>query len=500
MIDRRLLPVFLLTVPLLACATHPAPGGTPAISPALPTTRTTMPRQAFAAAFARVHEGMPADAFKAILGPPDDVRTQNDPGGITLVGVREIWSYGTDHHLGFATLGTVAISDHGTVQYLRGTKGADDLVNALGETELRRLLCVIAEVAEVHADAADFNPRTAIVAVNALQPLGKQRGVAVLREYMQISFAGAGSDDQGLFVIMRALFEVPPLAPGEQPVPYDSPRFPGVLRRGYLLPPVIAVAGDPDHPTKFPRLPLAIIDDVPFFVAAGITIAGVPESPEAHLDALSRDGQWRTKPLHPSNNPIGAMMKLLPLLPKDSVPPTFNPFIVRQVLRLIDTVYPEPPSMEEGHNFWGPAWALLQDAQQEVAAAPIHWDAARGCYVHADGTTLPPSAHQDYPLTFLNPTALHAPHYHVWIFVQRRSDTQAEIIFELDAGQPTPTFHLSVQRAQDPQSALLTEVVGNTTDPGSYLKCVQVRVAPGEQIRITVDSEAVHDISDPIAP
>jgi hypothetical protein len=97
-------------------------------------------RGAFAGAFAQVKEGMHTDELEALLGKPDDIRTQADPDGISISGVDQIWCYGTDQHLGFPTLATVDIDYVGRVRSFHGTTGAADLVAELGEEKLRRLL------------------------------------------------------------------------------------------------------------------------------------------------------------------------------------------------------------------------------------------------------------------------------------------------------------------------------------------------------------------------
>jgi hypothetical protein len=59
---------------------------------------------------------MPADEAKRLLGPPDDVRSQNDPDGLLgWVGTKQIWHYGTNGHLTLGTLGAVYIDEDNRV-------------------------------------------------------------------------------------------------------------------------------------------------------------------------------------------------------------------------------------------------------------------------------------------------------------------------------------------------------------------------------------------------
>src|SRR5262245_43752408 len=62
-------------------------------------------RHGFARAMAKVKEGMTEKDVLALLGKPEDVRAQTDPGGISTTRTREIWRYGTAGHLTFPTLG-----------------------------------------------------------------------------------------------------------------------------------------------------------------------------------------------------------------------------------------------------------------------------------------------------------------------------------------------------------------------------------------------------------
>ena len=53
----------------------------------------------FPGMLAKIKENMSESEVVAILGRPDDVRTQFDPGGIGRVHTKEIWCYGTKGHL-----------------------------------------------------------------------------------------------------------------------------------------------------------------------------------------------------------------------------------------------------------------------------------------------------------------------------------------------------------------------------------------------------------------
>src|SRR5690349_10336459 len=75
-------------------------------------------RAEFVKAIAQIKEGMTEAEVVALLGKPDDVRTHRDPGGISTTRTKEIWRYGTDGHLTFATLGCVYLDSAGKAQYV----------------------------------------------------------------------------------------------------------------------------------------------------------------------------------------------------------------------------------------------------------------------------------------------------------------------------------------------------------------------------------------------
>src|SRR5204863_104002 len=107
------MPVHVIRILLLcvaACTCHAA--DQPADQP-----RT---RREFAKAMSKLKEGMSEAEVLSLLGRPDDIRTQHDPGGVSTTGTREIWRYGTSGHLTTATLGQVYIDDKGRVQYFYG--------------------------------------------------------------------------------------------------------------------------------------------------------------------------------------------------------------------------------------------------------------------------------------------------------------------------------------------------------------------------------------------
>src|SRR5688500_16483850 len=77
-----------------------------------PTTRAE-----FAKAISKLKESMYREEALRLLGPPDDMRTERDPGGLYAADTKQTRRYGTGGHLTTATLGQVYIAVKDRVQY-----------------------------------------------------------------------------------------------------------------------------------------------------------------------------------------------------------------------------------------------------------------------------------------------------------------------------------------------------------------------------------------------
>jgi len=167
--------------------TEPSVGG-PAEMPPEPHVagpQAARDRRVFAKSMSDVMKGMPQKEVRRLLGKPDDVRTQNDPGGITTFRTKEIWCYGTNGHLTFPTLGCVYIDTESKAQYVFGG-GADTPDPALlSEEKLAGLLRLIDRAPQLAG--YQYDPLPIIHIVNALQPLGKDKALAVIDEYLRVA-------------------------------------------------------------------------------------------------------------------------------------------------------------------------------------------------------------------------------------------------------------------------------------------------------------------------
>ena len=209
------------------------------------------PRLRFTRSLSQIEKGMAAQQVLVLLGPPEDIRTLNDPGGISTIGTKEIWRYGTSGHLTIATLGQIYVDQDSRVQYICG-KGEPPPEGLFEEEELRRFLIALDEVPSYQAGRF-FNPRALIVAVNLLQPLGKERALAAIAEYLRVACELQDDRKTGAFLVLRVLFEVPE----------DT---------GYMPPMRVGVPGPPapNDPKLLPRFPITIEGDIPFLLIDGL--------------------------------------------------------------------------------------------------------------------------------------------------------------------------------------------------------------------------------------
>jgi hypothetical protein len=130
-----------------------------------------------------------------------------------------------------------------------------------------------------------------IRAVNALQPLGKERALTVLEEYAESARApGYFSDEEIVFWIVHLLFE--PVRLGDR-----------------IPPPAIGVfLADREAPEagKWPLDPMAVHADVPFMLGHQIGGSGPTETPWDRTRWVRLHGVVRDARLAPTMNPLAA--------------------------------------------------------------------------------------------------------------------------------------------------------------------------------------------------
>ena len=151
--------------------------------------------------------------------------------------------------------------------------------------------------------ACGFDPTKLIRAVNRLQEIGSRESVRLLRLYHDLASYDDGDDsdwrwrydldEQRIFLILRLLFV---RKDGESHMPW--------MHSGATLPAI------PKENTDWPLFPLAVSGDIPFFMANGYGLGGVPESPLRHLDYCEQNCVIRQEPMSPSLLPIQAVAAL----------------------------------------------------------------------------------------------------------------------------------------------------------------------------------------------
>lgn len=346
-------------------------------------------RAEFARRLATIGPGVDARVVLERLGRPDDVLTEHDPGGLPTLQTAEVWRWGADGHLTFATLGTVQVDAAGLVLEVAGGGGAPP--TGFDEDELRRLLRLIAGLRGVE----DHDPLRLLQAVNGLWPLGRERSLEVIAEFLRVSSSRVDRPARdGVFLLARALYD-PPV--------------------GEALPPMIVgapVPRGPDDPALLPRFPLALVDDVPVAVASGYVLIGQAEAPERHLAWYRDRGVLRPVPLAPTARPVEALERfamtdgpaMLPRVAGARPPWGWQLHVLEQARRLVTTVtHDDPhPTAEDQLPFYdlGPVWARLRDAADE----PLRWNATECQYVRQDGTSLSPLARRVYRRAIWRPS------------------------------------------------------------------------------------------------
>jgi hypothetical protein len=374
---------------LYALLAPSAPAGTGAESP-------FRNRAKFAGQLGEIQVGMSRWQVGTMLGTPDDIWYGNEVNASHDVGLNrpgsEVWAYGGNGHLTFPTLGKVSFDKAGKVVEVVGQseRPVSDALPA--ESATRRILRLI-DGLKGYGDGND--PLRVIQVVNALQPLGKTGALAMIDEYLRASDPiGSDGGREGLFVVVRCLFDVP------KPPGYLPPMLVGAPR-----------PAGPQAPRRSPRFPVVLYRDIPFVGISGYMLAGEAEPLESHLRTYCEHGTIRARPLRPPDNPLAVIDGLVatPEWPDWGGEKDWGKAIAReQALRLVDSVYrTDDANMDsalEGRATSGVArWRADVAKFQSLGA---HWDPTHNIYVRVDGTSLAPRPEPyTYPRTWLARTS-----------------------------------------------------------------------------------------------
>jgi hypothetical protein len=416
-------------------------------------------RRAFAREMGKIKEGMPQAEVIKILGPPDDVTTKKDGEGMEINHALEIWRYGASGHMKPATLAQICIDVDHRVQYISG-QGPPPPEGMFAEPELRRILEALSDLPGLNGSF--YNPRPVIRAVNLLQPLGKEKALAAIEEYLRVSsWLMDDHPREGVFVVLRTLFEVPS---GQTVFPHGIASTPG------YMPPMLVGASIPAEPNDkklLPRFPVAIEGDIPFFLVEGYNLGGRPELPESHVIYFRKFGKLRAKPLSPTAKPIEALQAF------ENSPRWYfkgkvdGPFeydrreqilLGNQLMRLLNTVDQVEPNWS-GQFLGFDSDEKNQKLLHHASTLAIRWDAKECKYTFLDGTSLVPPDPNRYSLHFWTPKI---PGLSIEFSAKRGSRRYVNLGLEETAklSKPNPRGIVRVFNVKTPQKALCEFKVG----------------------------------------
>ena len=403
-------------------------GSLPVFPQSKPPTRS---RAEFAKAMGRITENMPQNEVVAILGQPDDIRTESDPGGIRYVHGKEVWCYGTKGHLSFPTLGCIYIDTNGMTQEVFGGKGKPPRSGLFKGDELQDLLRLLHTAPRL--EGYQYDPLPVIRIINALQPLGREKALDVLGEYVRVSEETFHS---GLSLVLRVLFDLPDNV--------DS-------RRGWII--GMPSPSGPKDFHRIPRFPIVLADDIPLMLVSGYTVAsylsqkGDPTPLEKDLEFFTRHGKFRSQPLIPTDDPLGALTNLIAsqqwiygntnLTETDwfsfgekDTEQREKSMLMEQLLRLIDSVYRLPTDVYGNRLPCGispePSW---QKIVADVAALKIRWDSKAQIYMFPDGSYIPKLTRKIYQREIWRLTGM--GYEDAELILERKSDDWVNVTVEL---------------------------------------------------------------------
>jgi hypothetical protein len=236
-----------------------------------------------------------------------------------------------------------------------------------------------------------YNPLSLIQIVNTLQPLGKDKALAAIGEYIRVSDEWSDSEEarSGMFLVLRVLFDVPENVDPNRAGAFGMPSPAG-----------------PKDPHRIPRFPIALVDDIPLMLVSGYSLGGLPSSMEEVCSFFKVNGQLHPAPLAPTNDPLSAIVHLMNSTQwiyadtnlQKSGGMSFGSaednereksMLMEQLLRLIDSVYRMPTDVNGNRLPCGePPESAWQKVMLEVSALKIKWDPRQNMFVFPDGSHL----------------------------------------------------------------------------------------------------------------
>ena len=144
----------------------------------------------------------------------------------------------------------------------------------------------------------DYNPASILIAVNALQPLGKEKALSALQSYLDALSQDEPYDDNvtnHIFVILRLLFE-----------PYEhGKRFPAPRNFEWQV-------FQEELQQDWPLNPVELVEGIPFkLFGGGMGFSGQPEHPSSHIEFAKKHCVILSEPLIPKINPLVAAEQII---------------------------------------------------------------------------------------------------------------------------------------------------------------------------------------------
>jgi hypothetical protein len=315
--------------------------------------------------------GMPAQQIELLLGRPDEIRA-----GLEMVqypddGEEEEpprptsrWCYGVQSPGSLPTLGIVVINSQGRAIEVCGASGTPPPSKLISEARLRQILTLLDRLEPVDRGIFTvYDPLIIVQAVNRLQPLGKQRVLAILHEYIRVTtFTTRNSINSdcpySIFPLLRLLFTLPV----------------------------------ENELNDFNEYVFAVVDDVPLGSTwVGGNSPGIRVNGEMWL-SVQAEGILRSTLLRPPDRPW-EMLERQEIDPSWQVDDYHKGLLRRNfreaVLMLLRTVYRSPlpiPKQPDSIKKHEERWNL---AVQELKQLKIRWNARLNSYTFQNGSRLP---------------------------------------------------------------------------------------------------------------
>jgi hypothetical protein len=322
-------------------------------------------RYEFAAHLRNIVTGMDENAVLSLLGSPDltDVRNNRDSQHWIFQRPSKALCYGVDTKCGLPTLGQVCLDSAGKVICVHGDEPPAPVLRGIGEKEVQELLRLIDDLPELQAN--HYRPGDVIAVANALQPLGKEKALALIDEYLRVLPCDEIPQRQKVVSVLRVLFDVPVKPPAMLP-----------LHFGRAEPAV------PDDPSALPRFPLVLLDDIPLFVITGYSLVGEAEDVEIHVRFLRKHGRFRSSLLRPTPRPLlvadrlesevlSRLVQANRMKVRGRPEANLRLLLMKQLLSLFSE-YKSKPSADVETN-----WL---NAQRKYAQHDVQWDQIRNEY------------------------------------------------------------------------------------------------------------------------